>query len=45
MAPDAKADEARRLTGGVHGSKPGDIHLNAFQRCIVRILGGPAAKS
>jgi Putative prokaryotic signal transducing protein len=45
MAPDGKADEARRLIGGVHGSRPEDVHLNAFQRLMVRILGGPASKA
>jgi hypothetical protein len=45
MAPDAKADEARRLIGGVHARRAGDEHLNDFQRWIVRILGGPASKS
>jgi Putative prokaryotic signal transducing protein len=40
LVPDAKADEARRLVGLAKKNDAESQDLNAFQRWVVRILGG-----
>jgi hypothetical protein len=43
MVPDGKAAEARRLIDGGRRRRKGSAKLNAFQRWVVRILGGSGA--
>jgi hypothetical protein len=45
MTPDAEADEARRLLGRTRESGAGSGELNAFQRWVVRVLGGSKPRS
>ena len=45
ITSDSEADEARRILGQAHEGLSGEVHLNAFQRWIVRILGGSEMSS
>ena len=45
LVPGAQADEARHLLGRDQEEKAGGREPNAFQRWIVRVLGGSTSRS
>ncbi len=45
LVPDGEADEARRLLAPTGRDRPETAEPNAFQRWVVRVLGGRTSRS